>query len=72
MSYSNPHECATVGEAFELGRHEAGVFRSFEAREAIANWRAAASDHAETSYFGAANIRKSRAYWLGVLRTKSR
>lgn len=69
-SYSNPHACATVAEAFELGRAEAGTFRAFEAREAISCWKSARTEHGHTSYYGAENIRKSIAYWLGVLKQR--
>lgn len=67
-------ETAGAAEAFALGRSEPLGYRNprlavTEASEAAASWRTAQSDHAETSYFGAARIRCARAYWLGKLRS---
>lgn len=63
-------------EAFELGtqlQDDVAQYRDSRNRaglrgavEAARNWRRAASDHAETSYYGAAYIQAMRAYWVGV------
>ena len=55
------------GEATQYfaSRNRAGIEG---AKEAARSWRKAASDHAETSYWGAVEIRAMRAYWLGVAR----
>lgn len=42
--------------------------RALEVREAVRDWRTAASDHGHASYYGASHIRLMRAYWLGRLR----
>lgn len=58
--------------AYERGRscvdYYAQMMTPREIREAVAAWRAAEFDHAETSYFGATAVRAMRAYWLGIAR----
>ena len=53
---------------FELPRYRNPRIGENEARAAVDSWTAAQTDHAETSYWGAAHIRAMRAYWLGALR----
>jgi hypothetical protein len=39
-----------------------------DSADAAANWKAAQTDHAHTSYYGVEHIRNMRAYWLGRMR----
>lgn len=52
------------------GNRVTAVMNLAECREAVRNWREAATDHAHASYWGAAHIRVMRAYWLGAARGK--
>lgn len=59
---------------YRAGRREAVERRVWSAdtigraRDTAAGWRRAESDHAETSFYGAATVQYWRAYWLGVAR----
>jgi hypothetical protein len=73
MSYHtdvNPHSYTTVHAAYMAGRDGEGAYwhpaRSI--RLAVASWTRAQHDHAETSYWGVVNVRKSRAYFIGLRR----
>lgn len=76
----NPHELSSVGEAMRRGLEDGCAYlahySSHEAqrilRDARASWRRAEVDHAEVSYYGAENIRKSRAYFIGAAWTVHR
>jgi hypothetical protein len=63
----------TEGYTYGLTREDprgqtVGSYNLHEAKEAVANWRAAASDHGHTSFWGIEHIRAMRAYWLGYAR----
>lgn len=67
MSLS-PLEAYRLGFAEELaGLHDGDRVwrRILDNRDAVASWRKASRDHAETSYYGADRIRAMRAYWIG-------
>lgn len=64
----------TVSDAYRRGTEDAHRIRNTfgppqmhpgEILDACASFKAAQSDHAETSYFGAEHLRQMRAYWLG-------
>lgn len=69
-------DALTIADAYAYGRTdpEAPQYRNprlgeNEAREAVASWTAAQSDHGHASYWGAHHIRVMRAYWIGRLRS---
>jgi hypothetical protein len=57
-------------EAYVAGYEspDASEYHRYEVVKAYQAWKAAASEHAHTSYYGAAHVRNMRAWWLGVLR----
>jgi len=73
--YTKTH-FSTVADAFRRGTedaHRIDPVKTFgapqlhpdEILQACDAWKAALSDHSETSYFGVDYIRQMRAYWLG-------
>ena len=66
----NPHAAGSVSDAYAAGRAGVGATycRWYDVRDAIDSWTSAQGDHGHTSYWGVVNIRKSRAYFLGLAR----
>ncbi len=66
----NPHDAATVADAYDAGRSGVGAayHPARTIREASDSWMPARFMHEHTSYFGATNVRKSCAYFLGLRR----
>ena len=66
----NPHTAETVAEAYAAGRNGVGAYwhPARSVRDATTSWMTARNMHEHTSYFGAYNVRKSAAYFLGLRR----
>ena len=66
----DPHNADTVAAAYAAGVQGVGAFWTDwrGVRDAVASWKGAQDSHLETSYWGAWNARKSRAYFTGLRR----